>query len=216
METSPAKLNGRKAQAARNDRTILEAAQAVFVADPSAPISAVAERAGVGVSALYRRYESKDRLLQTLCADGLRRFIEIAHAALDDKRDAADALDMFVSGIVESDVHSLTVQLAGKFPPTAELHELAETANKLAARVLRRARAAGAVRPDLHLNDLPMLFEQLAAVRLADPDRTRTLRHRYLALHLDALRPQPTDTKLPGAPPSDEELGQRWIPTRRH
>jgi hypothetical protein len=29
-----------------------------------------------------------------------------------------------------------------------------------------------------------MLFEQLTAVRLGDADRTRTLRHRYLALQL--------------------------------
>ncbi len=53
MTTAP--LSGRKAQAARNDTLILAAARAVFTADPSAPIAAVAERAGVGISALYRR-----------------------------------------------------------------------------------------------------------------------------------------------------------------
>ena len=52
-------LSGRRAEAARNDRRILEAAREVFVADPSAPIAAVAARAGVGIGALYRRYGSK-------------------------------------------------------------------------------------------------------------------------------------------------------------
>ncbi|MDX6234639.1 MAG: hypothetical protein QOH68_3754, partial [Nocardioidaceae bacterium] len=35
--------------------------------DPEAPISAVAQAAGVGISALYRRYAGKEELLQTLC-----------------------------------------------------------------------------------------------------------------------------------------------------
>jgi AcrR family transcriptional regulator len=67
--------SGRKAQAERNDQTILDAARAVFPREPAAPISAVAKEAGVGISALYRRYAGKDELLQTLCADGLRRYI---------------------------------------------------------------------------------------------------------------------------------------------
>jgi hypothetical protein len=40
-------LSGRQAEARRNDRLILEAAREVFVEDPDAPISAVAERARV-------------------------------------------------------------------------------------------------------------------------------------------------------------------------
>src|SRR5215211_7459340 len=39
-------LSGRRAQAARNDERILDAAREVFLADPGAPISAVAEHAG--------------------------------------------------------------------------------------------------------------------------------------------------------------------------
>src|SRR5689334_22366577 len=71
-------LSGRQAEAARNDRTILEAARTVFLRDPKAPIAAVAAEAGVGVGALYRRYASKEVLLQTLCTDGLRQFVAIA------------------------------------------------------------------------------------------------------------------------------------------
>src|SRR5919201_1744881 len=59
-------LSGRRDQAARNDRRILEAAREVFLADPDAPISAVAQHAGVGIGALYRRHASKDELLQRL------------------------------------------------------------------------------------------------------------------------------------------------------
>lgn len=64
----------------------------------------------------------------------------------------------------------------------------------------------------MQVNDLSMIFEQLAAVRLSDPEQTRALRRRYLAVHLDGLRPVAASGKLPGAPPTDRELGERWIP----
>ena len=69
------------------------------------------------------------------------------------------------------------------------------------------------VRPDFALTDIAMLLEQLTAVTGPSPERTRELRHRYLALHFDALRPQRrVRPRLPGPPPTDEELGARWIP----
>jgi len=205
-------LSGRKAQAARNDSTILAAARTVFMRDPSAPIAAVAQEANVGVSALYRRYPSKEDLLRTLCTDGLKRYISIAEEALARDVDPGDALATFLRAIVDSDVHALTVHLAGRFVPTDELRALAETAGNLGVRVLQRARSAGAVRRDLHINDLALIFEQMAAVRLGDDDRSRALRQRYLAVHLDGLRPDAATSKLPGTPPTDAELGQRWIP----
>ena len=85
VTTAP--LSGRRAEAARNDDRILESARAVFIADPGAPISAVAKHAGVGISALYRRYESKEALLHELAATSLNRYIETVEAALADEGD---------------------------------------------------------------------------------------------------------------------------------
>jgi AcrR family transcriptional regulator len=215
MPTRTGPLSGRKAQAERNDQAILDAARAVFLREPAAPISAVAKEAGVGISALYRRYAGKEELLQTLCADGLRRYVAVAEVALADEGDPWDSFAGFLRGLIDADVHSLTVHLAGTFTPTDELRDLAEESSKLAARILRRTKSAGAVRADLHLNDVAMLLEQLTAVRLGDAERTRTLRRRYLAFQLDALRTANTDntaTHLPGPPPTSEELGRRWIP----
>jgi AcrR family transcriptional regulator len=213
MPTSTRGLSGRKAEAARNDRTILDAARMVFLRDPSAPMSAVAEAAGVGVGALYRRYAGKEALLQTLCGDGLHRFIAIAQTALADDTDAWRAFAGFLRGIIDSDVHSLTVHLAGTFTPTDELHTLAERATALANRVFRRARASGALRADLQANDLAMLFEQIAAIHLGTGERTTVLRRRYLALLLDGLRADAATTRLPGLPPTGAELAARWRPS---
>ena len=75
-------------------------------------------------------------------------------------------------------------------------------------RLLDRAKAAGALPPDITVGDISLLLEQLQAVHVADPDRTRQLRHRYLALLLDALhRPA---TPLPGPAPSWEEISRRY------
>jgi AcrR family transcriptional regulator len=213
-DTPHAPLSGRRAQAARNDGAILEAARLVFLRDANAPIAAVATEAGVGVGALYRRYASKEVLLQTLCRDGLLRFAAIAEQAEAeaDHDDPGQALHAFIRGIVDADVHSLTVHLAGTFSPTAELGELAGRTGRLAERLFRRARAAGALRADAHLNDIVMIFEQLAAVRIGDADRTRALRRRYLAFHLDALRPAAATGAAPGRPPTAAELGERWRP----
>jgi AcrR family transcriptional regulator len=208
-QRSSAPLSGRRAQAERNDRRILEAAREVFVADPDAPISAVAERAGVGISALYRRYASKEDLLRRVCAEGLERYIAAAEAALADPGNPWSAFAEFMRRIVDADTHSLTLRLAGTFEPSEELHRRAERAQHLNVQLLERVQQAGVVRSDLAVDDLTFLFEQLASVRAADDTRTHQLRLRYLALLLDAVRTHPS-VPLPGPPPSWEEVRQRW------
>jgi len=202
-------LSGRRAQAARNDERILEAARAVFIANPEAPIADVAKRAGVGISALYRRYPSKEDLLRTLCADGLQRYIETVEAALADEGDPWEAFAGFMRRAVENDSTSLTLHLAGTFTPTGDLYAAANRAQELNRRLFERTMAAGALRPDLDVNDIGLVLEQMAALHLGDAERTRAIRQRHLALALDGLRaPQPSD--LPAPPPTWEEMAGRW------
>jgi AcrR family transcriptional regulator len=203
-------LSGRRAEAARNDEAILAAARDVFVADPDAPVSEVAQRAGVGISSLYRRYRSKEDLLRKLCGDGLNLYVEIAHAAVDDDGgDPWDALTTFMAGIVEADVHALTRSLAGRFKPTAELNRAARIADELNQQIVARAQAAGVLRDDVGPDDLTFVFEQVASLHGATIERTAELRARYLTLQLDGLH-APARTPLPGPPPTAEEQYARW------
>jgi AcrR family transcriptional regulator len=202
---------GRPAEAARNDTAILDAARTVFLRDPAASMAAVAAEAGVGVGGLYRRYESKDALLQKLCGDGLRHFVALADSAVAETGDAWGSFARFVTGVVDSDVHSLTVRLGGTFTSTEELRSLAAHSTTLVERLVRRAQRAGVLRKDVGAADLPMVFEQLSAVRVQDAERTTELRRRYLALHLDALRVGGAGPgRLPGPGPTAAELGERW------
>jgi AcrR family transcriptional regulator len=207
----PSQLSGRRAEAARNDERILESARAVFLADPGAPISAVAHHAGVGVGALYRRYPSKEELLRTICADGLARFIAAAEAALLDDGDPWEAFAGFMRACADGDTNSLTQRLAGTFTPTQELYREAGRAQGLLTALFDRTLTAGAIREDLVVNDIGLLLEQVAALRVGDERRTKELRQRYLALLLDAVRAGGAPP-LPGAPPSWEEVAARWNP----
>src|ERR687898_847189 len=187
-ETMPAPLSGRQAEARRNDRLILEAAREVFVEDPDAPISMVAQRAGVGIGALYRRYASKEELLRRLCSEGLRRYIAEAETALADEDDPWAAFAAFMCRIVAADTHSLTLPLAGTFTPTEELYRDSRKAQELNVRLFERTKTVGAIRHDIGGAAFSLLFEQGAPVRMGDEERPRQLRRLYLALLLDALR----------------------------
>jgi AcrR family transcriptional regulator len=202
------RLSGRQAQAARNDKLILEAARAVFTADPEAPIAAVAERAGVGISALYRRYRSKEKLLQQLSLDGLRRYIQEVETALADDGDPWQAFAAFMRRALDADTHSLTLHLAGTFSPTESHWHEGERAAQLTARLLARTRDASTLRPDFEVGDISLIFEQLAAINVGDAERSNQLRHRYLALILIGLRDN--TSPLPGPAPRWEEISNRW------
>jgi AcrR family transcriptional regulator len=203
-------LSGRRAEAARNNELILAAAREVFIADPSAPISAVAARAGVGIGALYRRYESKEELIRVLCFQGLSNYVAVAEEAVAIEDPWASFVHL-MEGLVEASVHSLTIRLAGRFTPTDDFVPLVQRAERLNEELLGRAKSAGVVRPDLEVDDISLLLEQLAAIRVGDPQRTAQLRRRYLALQLEALR-APARGELPGPPPQPEELAVRWRP----
>jgi hypothetical protein len=75
--------------------------------------------------------------------------------------------------------------------------------------LLDRTKDAGALRPEIEVGDLSLLFEQLQAVRVGDEARTDQLRQRYLTLLLDALHAIDA-APLPGPAPQWEEMNRRY------
>ena len=210
MASGAPPLRGRQAQAAQNDGLILRAAREVFLADPTAPISAVAERAGVGIGALYHRYAGKEDLLRTLCRNGQEIYLTEIKRALASDDEPWEAFTGFLRRIVAANTHGLTVRLAGTFVPTAEQLALAEEMQALAIELFERVRATGLLRDDVTYLDVEFLLEFLASVKLGNADRTAELRQRHLAVVIDGLR-APGRTPLPGQPPTWEEQTQRWL-----
>jgi len=208
MRDTEAPLSGRRREAARNDAVILDAARSVFLQDPSAPVAAVAARAKVGISALYRRYPSKEDLLRELARDGLLRYTAELEAALADHGDPWLVYSGCLTRILDGGSQALAQHLAGTFTPTPDLSALAQRAGALAKEVHRRAQRDGVLRDDVTPADIVFLLEMLSSITLPGADGGHALRHRYLALLLQALH-APGAGPLPSGPDPSELTG-RW------
>lgn len=205
----PAPLSGRRAEAARNDARILEAAREVFLSDPGAPIAAVAERAGVGVASLYRRYPSKEELLQRLFLESNRRTLADTEAALADDGDPWEVFSRYMHRRLDAGEGALSLNIAITFTITEEHRGVVETSRELMQQLVDRTQAAGVLRPDIEVGDIGWLFVPLQAIETGDLIRNRELRHRHLAILLDGLRTGST-APLPGPPPGWDEFGEFW------
>jgi AcrR family transcriptional regulator len=207
---NPASAHGRQAEARRNDLAVLEAARDVFSAlGADAPISAVAERAGVGMGTLYRRYGSKAELLQRLCVLAM----EQALAAADVARSAAEpwaGLTTYIRACVEMRSGALAA-LAGHVDVTAEMRSAAERGMAAMAEIVLRAHRDGSLRGDVTALDVSLLIEMFSrrAPDLPDLAEERNARDRLLAIALDGLRAGGA-TPLPGRPPSRGRYVGRW------
>jgi len=198
---------GRFAEAERNDARIVEAAREVFsLYGIDAPMAQVAEGAGVGIGSLYRRYPSKEDLLRTLSIDGMQRMWRELEAALA-LDDPWQGLVQYMERCVEAGLGSL-LNVAGRFPITTEMVEIAERGQSLLPTLLERAKAAGQLRPEITATDIVFIFRLLRPQLSDNPDLAKQLRRRYLALILDGLRVK--NDELPGPSLGWEEISARW------
>jgi len=199
---------GRTREANANDESILQAAREVFAADPAAPISEVAARAGVGMAALYRRYPSKEHLLAFLCAEGQRTYLAKAEVALAQAGDGFEIFCEFLRRVVATEAHILSGRLAGTFTPT-EIHWKQGMRLKTALEaLLDRAKNSGRMRTDVTLLDIGLLVEAVAFPNVRNKERAAEIRQRLLAVVIDGLRAG--EEPLLGRPLTWEEQESRW------
>ena len=201
---------GRQAEAARNDRLVLDAARDVFAAEGfDAPVAAVAKRAGVGMGSLYRRYGSKEELLQRLCVLAMEQAIEAAEEALQ-ADDPWAGLAQYITTCVGFGSGMLS-PVAGTITTTREMWETARRSREVLLQLVERAHASGSLRPDVTALDVTLLIQLFSRRPPPGPyeaDDADT-RRRLLAVALGGLkvgRPDP----LPGEAPSWHDLDARW------
>ncbi|MFE5330456.1 TetR/AcrR family transcriptional regulator [Embleya sp. NPDC056575] len=202
---------GRQAEAARNDRRVLAAAREVFTSQGAdAPVSAVAERAGVGIATLYRRYGTKEELLQKLTVSAAEQYSEAARTALA-AEDPWAGLAGYVRECVDFGPGSLA-PIAGTVRFTAEMAEAGRVSDRLAEEVVARAHAAGVLRADATTVDIFQVIEQFSRRPPVPTTADANARERLVALVLDGLRARPdnTDFPLPGRPPSARRYDELW------
>jgi AcrR family transcriptional regulator len=150
-----------RADAAKNRERILEAAEATFTAEGvSAPIDAVAERAGVGVGTVYRHFPTKEALFEAIVIARLDELCETTRQLAEDEapnaavfsflrefgRQASAKQDLFDA----MDAAGLDIKSAC----AASVDELTRGIDLL----LDRAKAAGAVRDDVATGEVMALI----------------------------------------------------------
>lgn len=210
-----ATTRGRQAEAERNDRLVLDAARAVVARDgPDAPVAAIAERAGVGMGSLYRRYGSKADLLRHLCTLAMQDTIRAAERALADL-DPWAGLAGYIGECVALRTGTLGA-LAGSIETTPDMWAISKRSRELLDRLIRRSRRAGTLRPDVTALDIAWLIEALGRSGPAEPSEAdEAIRQRLTAISIDGLRAAPggqPPSALPRPAPSAAHYERRWQP----
>jgi AcrR family transcriptional regulator len=200
---------GRQAEAERNNRRVLEAARTVVARyGADAPVSAIAEQAGVGMGSLYRRYGSKADLLRQLCTLAMDSTIQAAERALAEP-DPWAGLSGYVTECVAQGTGTLGA-LAGSIDTTPEMWAISKRSRALLERVVTRARRAGTLRPDVTALDVAWLIETLGRTGPADPaSEDAAIRQRLTMIAIDGLR-APARSRLPGPRPTSRHYERRW------
>ncbi len=210
---TPAERAGRplRRDAERNRRRILRAAADVFTERGlQATLDDVADRAGVGVGTVYRRFPDKEALVEALFAERIDTLVGYAEQALAEP-DAWAGLVSFLeraATLIAGDRGLRQILMFATYGRDRVDQARARMLPVVSAMV-QRAQETGDVRADLRPTDVPLIEFMLgAAAEYACQVRPEIWR-RYLALMLDALRPgRAGATELPEPALSPDEMVQ--------
>jgi AcrR family transcriptional regulator len=195
-----------RADAQRNLVRVLEAAREVFAEQGvDAPVTDIAERAGVGVGTIFRRFPTKDDLLVAVVEQRTLQLIDAADAELESADPGAalrhfmeTAAAMHISDVCWCEADS---DLFGR----DGIRELIDVLVGKMGELLTRAQTAGHVRSDVRALDIPVLLMAVAKSGLMLEEAVPGAWKRYLGIILDGLRPEAA-RPLPRRPLSRREF----------
>jgi AcrR family transcriptional regulator len=191
-----------RADAARNRARVLDAARSAFAESGlDVGVEEIARRAGVGKGTLYRRFPTKEALVRAIFEDILGAMERIATEALA-VEDPAEAFTHYLTAAahMQAENQGFLDVVSHRMGSSALTAAQRGRSVELAAQVLTRAQAAGAVRSDLVPEDVWLILRMVGTTTRPAPDGSSMAEHwpRYLGLVLDALRPGAA-TELPAA-----------------
>jgi AcrR family transcriptional regulator len=157
-----------------NRRALIAAAREVFgESGLSAPLNAVAKRAGVGQGSLYRHFPDRVALAVAVFDDNVGDLEALAarpDSTLDDLFDAVAS--QAIAGAAMIDLIA-----SERHHPGAD--DLARRVTALAGALLVREQAAGTIRGDVETADVMLAVSMLAfAISKADPDERADIQSR--------------------------------------
>ena len=187
-----------RADARRNREKVLVAARAVFSEHGrDAQMDDVARRAGVGVGTVYRHFPTKEALIEALMVAAFEAIAEKAESALEveDPWEAFSSVLWRGAEIMAADraLSEVFASIPGAMEsamPTVE--GLTDTMAKLIA----RAQAAGVLRDDMIVDDVPMVMCGIGSATKKE-HRCEGAWRRHLSIVLDGLRAGSASGPLP-------------------
>ncbi|HEY7008765.1 MAG TPA: helix-turn-helix domain-containing protein [Jatrophihabitantaceae bacterium] len=174
--------------ALRNRQKLLRAAREVFAARGlEASMDDVAHHAGVGVGTAYRHFANKHDLAAIIFDNTVTEIADLAEQAVK----TADPWEGLV-GFLEATLDAQTTNRALREILTAiyadERGPHHDTVTAPFTTLVERAKAEGAIRPDVQASDVSMLVLMLCTVTDASAGQSPFLWRRYLPILLDGLR----------------------------
>ncbi|WP_407665604.1 TetR/AcrR family transcriptional regulator [Mycolicibacterium vinylchloridicum] len=194
--------------AQRNRQRIIDAARDLFAQKGLEPsLNDVAHHARVGVGTVYRRFATKESLLEAIFEEGLNELSALAErAAL--QQDSWQGFAWFVEQMCQLTATdrglrevAFSKSCAGDRVNSAQ-ERLVPALNKL----VERAQADGHLRPEIAAPDMPILGLLAGTVSEFAGAVNTELWRRYVALLIDGLRCRPEQTRLPVDALSEAEL----------
>jgi len=197
--------------AERNRQRILHAAAQVFTQRGlDATLDDVARHAGVGVGTVYRRFPDKETLVGELFQDRIDALVAVAEQACA-APDPWQGLVSFLEYAAASMAGDLGMRQLMMFATYGKdrVAYAREQMRPVVSKLVERAQATGALRPDFSATDVPLIAYMLASVgEYAGPVQPDLWR-RYLALIIDGMRATTGDmTGLPVPALSPEGIEQ--------
>jgi AcrR family transcriptional regulator len=163
----------KRADARRNEQTLLTAAAAAFVASGvDAPVRDIAARAGVGIGTIYRHFPTRADLIVAVYRHQVEACVEAGPALLvsGDSPHAALArwIDLFVDFLITK--HGLAEALQSDDATFVSLHAyFIDRLTPVCAELLAAAAAAGQIRPDIEALELMRAVGNLCIGAGRDP-----------------------------------------------
>jgi AcrR family transcriptional regulator len=198
-----------RADAARNRQSLIDAAHAVYgQRGLDAPLDDIARYAGVGNATLYRHFPTRCALASAVFADTLHRVLDAAHEALRNPDPWAGfaAHVKFLCRLQATDrglADLLTTEVAG----APELEDLRHRTHAAFARLARRARDSGQLRPDFVPQDILVLLIANAGLVHRTAQSAPNAWDRFTDLALDGLR-APAHPRHIAHPPTRQLMRQ--------
>jgi AcrR family transcriptional regulator len=207
--------------AQRNRQRVLQAASEVFTeCGLEVSLDEVARHAGVGVGTVYRRFRTKEELVEALFDERIDAIAAIGARAAEDP-DPWSGLVCFMEQLAEMLAGNLGLRQMLMFATYGRdrVAYARERNAPLVGRLVERAQAAGQVRGDLGPTDIPFIIFTLTQATEFSRHASPELWRRYLALFLDGLRPERegvTPLPVPAMLPDEMEKAMRESAPRRH